>query len=56
MANNYCSVCNACGCGVPIFQVAGIYYCTQHRPAIPATGSDAQILTPQQKINIANGQ
>lgn len=57
MANQFCSICNACGCGVPIFEVAGKYFCSSHRPTNSSiSGNDAQLLTPQQKITIANGQ
>lgn len=56
-AGRFCSVCNACGCGVALYDVGGKLYCGSHRPVIRSTSVvDSQTLTPQQKLNITNGQ
>lgn len=55
MAQKECAVCHACGCGTPLYDVAGKLYCGAHRPVV-VTASDAQILTPQQRINLSNGR
>lgn len=56
MSQRVCSVCGACGCGTALFDVAGKLYCSTHRPNIIVGAPDAQILTPQQKLNLINGQ
>lgn len=57
MEQSECSVCHACGCGTTLYEVGGKSYCKLHYPVVPITTViDDQILTPQQILNIANGQ
>lgn len=57
MANTYreCSVCKACGCGTALYDINGKLYCNAHIPKVSNAAQDAQVLTPEQKLNIANG-
>lgn len=56
MPSNHCCVCNACGCGVTLYEVAGKFYCAKDKPVIKPAGKDNQTLTLQQKMNLNNGR
>lgn len=42
MANNYCSVCGACGCGTRLYLVNGKHYCATHYPHGSQTNTNSK--------------